>query len=186
MNSNVGKTIASNRYSSSSSSSCRVENIQRELFRRRPKPCSSWEESWARGSTAIDAQFRLSPLLTPVRQAVGSVTCGGGGCSPPSQNAPHYFLAAFSCFLFLATSVLAQNKDGEPVSGGVTEGDVIRYAIPKPEPLVSELEAFRDAVLGLRENVVTLREGRLALEVAEACLQSASSGLTVDLLVAPR
>ena len=64
---------------------------------------------------------------------------------------------------------------------GVTEGDVIRYAIPKPEPLVAEIEAFRDAVLGIRQEVVTLREGRLALEVAEACLRSAESGRTVDL-----
>ena len=29
---------------------------------------------------------------------------------------------------------------------GVSEGDVIRYAIPKPEPLRIEHEAFRDAV----------------------------------------
>lgn len=137
MNSNVGKTIASNRYSSSSSSSCRVENIQHELFRRRPKPCSSWEESWARGSTAIDAQFRLSPPLTPVRQAIGSVTCGGGGCRSSSQNAPHYFLAAFSCFLFLATSVLAQNKDGEPVAGGVTEDD-IRFLLPPSDQTIPD------------------------------------------------
>src|SRR5690349_3880585 len=31
---------------------------------------------------------------------------------------------------------------------GVSEGDVVRFAIPKPEPLKTEHEAFRDAVLG--------------------------------------
>ena len=63
---------------------------------------------------------------------------------------------------------------------GVSEGDVIRYAISKPEPLVSEAEAFRDAILGIRQDVVSLREGRQVLEVAEACLDSATSGMTVD------
>ena len=67
---------------------------------------------------------------------------------------------------------------------GATEGDVIRYAIPKPEPLVSELEAFRDAVLGIRQDVVTLSDGRRALAVAEACLESAATGQTVELLAA--
>ncbi len=64
---------------------------------------------------------------------------------------------------------------------GVTEGDVIRYAIPKPEPLASEAEAFRDAILDVRQDVVTLSEGRRVLAVAEACLESAVSGQTIEL-----
>ena len=40
---------------------------------------------------------------------------------------------------------------------GVSEGDVIRYAIPKPEPLRIEHEAFRDAVLGKEADIVTMR-----------------------------
>jgi len=64
---------------------------------------------------------------------------------------------------------------------GVTEGDVIRYAIPKPEPLASEAEAFRDAILDVRQDVVTLSEGRRVLAVAEACLESAASGQTIEL-----
>lgn len=66
---------------------------------------------------------------------------------------------------------------------GVTEGDVVRYAIPKPEPLVTELEAFRDGVLDVRHDYVSLREGRAAVVVAEACLDSATSGTTVDLKI---
>lgn len=65
-------------------------------------------------------------------------------------------------------------------SRGVTEGDVIRYSIPKPEPLVSELEAFRDAILGIRSDVVSLEEGRNVLAVAEACLESAATGRTIE------
>lgn len=55
---------------------------------------------------------------------------------------------------------------------GVVQGDVIRYAIPKPEPLVVELEAFRDAVLGLRNDVVTLEDATHVVAVAEAMIRS--------------
>ena len=62
---------------------------------------------------------------------------------------------------------------------GVTEGDVIRYALAKREPLRVEHEAFRDAVLGGRSDVVTMRQGLRTLEVAEAALESASNGASV-------
>jgi predicted dehydrogenase len=58
---------------------------------------------------------------------------------------------------------------------GVSEGNVTRLAIPKPEPLRTEHEAFRDAVLGLRSDVVTMQEGLDTLRVAEAVLESATS-----------
>jgi len=60
---------------------------------------------------------------------------------------------------------------------GVSEGRVVRYEIPKPEPLVVELSAFRDAVVGggLGEQVVTLAEGLQAVVVAEAVLEAASA-----------
>jgi predicted dehydrogenase len=62
---------------------------------------------------------------------------------------------------------------------GVSEGNVTRLAIPKPEPLRTEHEAFRDAVLGLRSDVVTMQEGLDTLRVAEAVLQSANAGQMV-------
>ena len=61
---------------------------------------------------------------------------------------------------------------------GVTEGDVVRYAIPKPEPLMVQHEAFRDALLGRPADIVTLREGLVTVAVAEAVLSSACSGRT--------
>jgi UDP-N-acetylglucosamine 3-dehydrogenase len=63
---------------------------------------------------------------------------------------------------------------------GVSEGDVIRYAIPKPEPLRTEHEAFRDAVLDKDTDIVTLRQGLVTVAVAEAVLTSAREGRTVD------
>lgn len=64
---------------------------------------------------------------------------------------------------------------------GVSEGDMVRYAIRKPEPLRSELEAFRDALLGgERGQIVSLADGVEVLRVAEQILESAapSAGVT--------
>lgn len=64
---------------------------------------------------------------------------------------------------------------------GVTEGNVIRFAYPKPEPLKVEHEAFRDAVLGIRQDIVTMRQGAETVAVANAVAESALSGRVVDL-----
>ncbi|HEX6873511.1 MAG TPA: Gfo/Idh/MocA family oxidoreductase [Micromonosporaceae bacterium] len=62
---------------------------------------------------------------------------------------------------------------------GVAEGDMIRYAIPKREPLLVEHERFRDAVEGKQSDIVTLRQGLRTVEVSAAVIESARSGLTV-------
>ena len=69
---------------------------------------------------------------------------------------------------------------------GVSEGNVTRFAIPKPEPLRVQHENFRDAVLGRPSEVITMREGMETVRVAEACLQSAreSRAVTVSELSA--
>lgn len=64
---------------------------------------------------------------------------------------------------------------------GVSEGDVVRYAFAKPEPLRSEHEAFRDAVLGEPAEIVTLEDGLETVRVAQAVLDSVESGRTVRL-----
>jgi UDP-N-acetylglucosamine 3-dehydrogenase len=64
---------------------------------------------------------------------------------------------------------------------GVTEGDMTRFAIAKPEPLGSELQALLAMVRGEDSNVVTLEEGLETVRVAEAVLDSARSGETVHL-----
>ena len=64
---------------------------------------------------------------------------------------------------------------------GVSEGDMIRYAVQKREPLLNELEAFRDAVEGRPAQVVTLAEGVDVVRVGEAVLQSAREGRTVEI-----
>ncbi len=65
---------------------------------------------------------------------------------------------------------------------GVAEGDSTRFAIAKREPLQVEHENFRDAVLAGKatDGIVTLRQGMRTVAVADAVLESASSGTTVD------
>lgn len=64
---------------------------------------------------------------------------------------------------------------------GVSEGDVIRYAIPKPEPLRVEHEKFRDAVRGEDSDIVTMQQGLATVKVAQAIIKSALDGTTVSL-----
>jgi len=58
---------------------------------------------------------------------------------------------------------------------GVSEGDVIRFAIPKPEPLRVEHEAFRDAVLGKEADIVTMRQGLNTVRIADQMLAAAKA-----------
>jgi UDP-N-acetylglucosamine 3-dehydrogenase len=64
---------------------------------------------------------------------------------------------------------------------GVTEGDMTRFAIAKPEPLGVELQAVVAMVRGEDSRIVTLEEGLETVRVAEAGLDSARSGETVRL-----
>ncbi|MBX3089349.1 MAG: Gfo/Idh/MocA family oxidoreductase [Cryobacterium sp.] len=51
---------------------------------------------------------------------------------------------------------------------GVSEGNVTRYALDKKEPLLSEHEAFRDAIAsGNVSGIVTLKQGADVVEIAE-------------------
>ncbi|MFF0467922.1 Gfo/Idh/MocA family protein [Micromonospora zamorensis] len=65
---------------------------------------------------------------------------------------------------------------------GVAAGDMVRYAIPKREPLLVEHERFRDAVEGKESDIVTLRQGLRTVQVAAALLESASVGVTVSVV----
>jgi UDP-N-acetylglucosamine 3-dehydrogenase len=63
---------------------------------------------------------------------------------------------------------------------GVAEGDVIRFAIPKPEPLMTELSNFVAAVRGDAASlVVRLEEGLTTVRIAEALRDSAATGSSI-------
>ena len=58
--------------------------------------------------------------------------------------------------------------DQAAVFRGVSEGDMVRFALERKEPLLAEHEAFRDSVIaGEPRGIVTLAEGARVVEIAE-------------------
>jgi UDP-N-acetylglucosamine 3-dehydrogenase len=111
--------------------------------------------------------------LSPMKERVTVVT-GERGC----------FVAdtLTADLTFHANGQVPTEWDSIATFRGVTEGDVVRFALAKREPLRMEHEAFRDAVLGKASDIVTMREGAATVAVAEAVLASAMRGTTVELL----
>jgi len=115
--------------------------------------------------------------LSPMKERVTIVT-GEKGCFVADT------LTADLTFYANASAPTIPTWEAMQAFRGVSEGDMVRFAIPKPEPLRTELEAFRDAVLdvdGGRERVVSMRQGLQVVRVAEAALDSAAKGSTVEL-----
>jgi predicted dehydrogenase len=83
---------------------------------------------------------------------------------------------------FYANASIEIEWDSFTAFRGVSEGDVIQYAFPKPEPLKVEHESFRDAVLGLpgaTDKIVTMEQGLATVAVAGAMLESAKRNQTI-------
>ncbi|NUR26152.1 MAG: Gfo/Idh/MocA family oxidoreductase [Catenulispora sp.] len=115
--------------------------------------------------------------LSPMKERVTIVT-GEKGCFVADT------LTADLTFYANASAPTIPTWEAMQAFRGVSEGDMVRFAIPKPEPLRTELEAFRDAVLdvnGGRDRVVSMRQGLQVVRVAEAALASAAKGSTVEL-----
>ncbi|CAL9441080.1 Inositol 2-dehydrogenase_D-chiro-inositol 3-dehydrogenase [Streptomyces sp. enrichment culture] len=110
--------------------------------------------------------------LSPLKERFTSVT-GERGC----------FIAdtLTADLTFHSNAAVATEWEALQAFRGVAEGDMIRYAIPKREPLLVEHEFFRDAVLGRSHEISTLRQGLRTVEVAAAVLESAATGDTVRL-----
>lgn len=87
---------------------------------------------------------------------------------------------------FYANGTIPLEWDSVTAFRGVTEGDITRYSFAKREPLRAEHEAFRDAVLGLPSDVVTMRQGLRTLEVIDTALRSANSGTAASLVATHR
>jgi UDP-N-acetylglucosamine 3-dehydrogenase len=85
---------------------------------------------------------------------------------------------------FYANGTIDTEWDAIAKFRGVSEGDVVRYALAKPEPLRTEHERFRDAVLGVPDaesRIVTMHQGLATVAVAEAAITSARDGVVVTL-----
>lgn len=111
--------------------------------------------------------------LSPLKERVTIITGEGGTLVADTLTAD---------LTFYGNGTVPSEWDDIARFRGVSEGDVIRYAIAKPEPLRTEHEQFRDAVLGLDADIVTMGEGLRTVEVAEAVIRSASLGQTINLV----
>jgi predicted dehydrogenase len=108
--------------------------------------------------------------LSPLKERVTTITGERGAFVADTLTAD---------LTFYANGMVEHTWDDLANFRGVTEGDVVRYAIAKPEPLRVEHEQFRDAVLGKDADIVTMEQGLATVAVAEACLESAATGNTV-------
>ncbi|MER6562685.1 Gfo/Idh/MocA family oxidoreductase [Streptomyces sp. NPDC001027] len=108
--------------------------------------------------------------LSPLKERFTSVT-GERGC----------FIAdtLTADLTFHSNAAVTTEWEALQAFRGVSEGDMIRYAIAKREPLLVEHELFRDAVLGKPADICTLRQGMRTVEVAAAVLESAAQGTTL-------
>lgn len=81
---------------------------------------------------------------------------------------------------FYANGTVKTTWDDIAQFRGVSEGDVTRFAYPKTEPLRTEHENFRDAVLGKDSDIVTLEQGMRVVQVCEAMIESAKTDTFID------
>ncbi|MDO4791920.1 MAG: Gfo/Idh/MocA family oxidoreductase [Buchananella hordeovulneris] len=101
----------------------------------------------------------LSPLKERVTVAIG-------------ERGAFVADTALGDLTFYANGTIRTEWDQVAQFRGVTEGDVIRYAIAKREPLLVEQEGFRDAINGNPGNVVTMQEAVHTLDVIDAMVDS--------------
>jgi len=110
--------------------------------------------------------------LSPLKERVTIITGENGAFVADTLTAD---------LTFYANGSVKVTRDEIAQFRGVSEGDVIRYAISKPEALRVEHENFRDAVLGKDADIVTLQQGMITVVVAEATIESARTGQTITL-----
>jgi UDP-N-acetylglucosamine 3-dehydrogenase len=80
---------------------------------------------------------------------------------------------------YWANGCPSTQQGGSAAFGGVAEGDMTRYVIPRQDPLASEHEAFRDLVLGRAQRTATIDDGLHAVLAAHAALHASRTGITV-------
>jgi UDP-N-acetylglucosamine 3-dehydrogenase len=110
--------------------------------------------------------------LSPLKERVTVITGEKGAFVADTLSAD---------LTFYANGSVHVTRDDIAAFRGVSEGDVTRFAIAKPEPLRVEHENFRDAVLGKDADIVTLQQGMITVVVAEAAIESARTGQTITL-----
>jgi UDP-N-acetylglucosamine 3-dehydrogenase len=108
--------------------------------------------------------------LSPMKERVTTVTGELGALVADTSTGD---------LTFFANGTIPLEWESVSSFRGVSEGDMVRYAFAKREPLRVEHENFRDAVLGEQTDVVTMAQGLRTLAVVEAMLDSSRAGRSV-------
>ena len=135
------------------------------------------------GAIPLGLRADRLPLGSRVRRPrIGYWPARGGHRHQPLGELGAFVADTLSADLtFYANGLVPTEWDEVANFRGVREGDVVRFAIAKPEPLRLEHEAFRDAVLGIRSDIVTMEQGVAVTRIADAILRSAATGTEVSL-----
>ncbi len=84
-------------------------------------------------------------------------------------------------FFFENAEVGQAGWEQMPIVGGVSEGPSVHYALQKREPLRVELESFLAAARGESSDIVEGKDGKEALRLALALIESGQRGQAVEL-----
>jgi UDP-N-acetylglucosamine 3-dehydrogenase len=109
--------------------------------------------------------------LSAAKERLTVVTGEGGTLVADTLNADLYFYE---------NAVTITEWQALAVFRGVGEGDMTRFALPRREPLLAELEAFRDAVRGDRAPAAPFADGLEVVRIAELLLESATTRTTIN------
>jgi UDP-N-acetylglucosamine 3-dehydrogenase len=105
--------------------------------------------------------------LSPVKERSISISGENGTLHADLLNSDLYFFENGSNRL--DWEVMSQFR-------GVSEGQSIKFAIEKKEPIRVELDSWVSHILGQTDTPVSLESAIHALEVAETCIKSSKSG----------
>jgi UDP-N-acetylglucosamine 3-dehydrogenase len=108
--------------------------------------------------------------LSPSKERLTVITGEGGTLTVDTLN---------SDLTFHANGNITSSWNEMANFRGLTEGLMTRYAIPKHEPLRTEHENFRNAVLGKESDIVTLEQGFQNVLIAEAMQASSLTNETI-------
>jgi predicted dehydrogenase len=139
----------------------KVETISSQLAHRMGRPHEDLVEAVGRLDSGAVVAISVN-WLTPSKERSVTVLGEGGALVADMLSAD---------LTFYANADVPMEWDYMARMKGVSEGDMVRYAIRKREPLLVELENFRDAVIGNpNADIVTLEEGLQVVELAERLL----------------
>lgn len=144
----------------------RFAEVRGELAHKMGRPHEDLVVAIGRLDNGVVASINVN-WLTPVKRRLVSVL-GEKGAFVADLIAGDLF--------FYANGEVGAQWERMAHLRGVSEGDMVRYAFPKREPLAVEHEAFRTAIAeGHAEGVVSLAEGVEILEVSEQIIGARSA-----------